>query len=313
MINYKNLLYEDDTFEKCIGIRPHAREISLHPNTKIFSIPDNEMGFLEKINFNDNLEVIKSKFRKTLIKDIDLSNTKITNIQDNTFADCTLLVSVKFPETLSFLGDHAFYYCPVLKEINLEDTCLMNIEANCFENCYSLSCIEFPKTLKSISHGAFLKCAFKELNLENTNIERIDEDAFTKCEKLENVIFPESLKNIRSFAFADTALKNVVLPQYIEEFDARAFYHLDLESIYIPNSLFLKGSKTLNISNIFYLEHTKNIICSTASKRYLQGLGLAGLFNNTTITDTKDKIVEVFVDNNKTFKEINKIYKDLER
>ena len=64
-MNYKNLLYENDTFEKCIGIRPRAREISLHPNTKIFSIPDNEMGFLEKINFNDNLEVIESKFRRT--------------------------------------------------------------------------------------------------------------------------------------------------------------------------------------------------------------------------------------------------------
>lgn len=313
MINYENLIYEDDTFEKCIEIRPRAREISLHPNTKIFSIPDNEMGFLEKINFNDNLEVIESKFKKTLIKDIDLSNTKITNIQKSTFADCTLLVSVKLPKTLSFLGDHAFYYCTVLKEINLEDTCLTNIEANCFEDCYSLSYINFPKTLKSISHGAFLKCAFKQLNLENTNIECIDEDAFTKCEKLENIIFPESLKNIKSYAFADTALKNVVLPQHIEKFDAKAFYHLNLESLYIPNSLFLKDSGILNIKNISCLEHTKNIICSTDSKKCFQNLGLTELFDNATIADTKDKIVEVLVDNNKTFKEINRICKDLER
>ena len=75
-----------------------------------------------------------------LLKNVDLSNTHIEEIQEFTFAHCTSLKEVRLPKTLHTIRVKAFMNCAALPELAI------------------------PPSLKYIASRAFLDCtAFKRL------------------------------------------------------------------------------------------------------------------------------------------------------
>ena len=73
------------------------------------------------------------------LKNVDLSNTQIEEIQENTFVHCTSLKEVRLPKTLHTIRVKAFVNCAALPEL-------------------------VPPSLKYIASQAFLDCtAFKRL------------------------------------------------------------------------------------------------------------------------------------------------------
>ena len=72
-----------------------------------------------------------------LLKQVDLSNTKVEEIQEFTFAHCTSLREVSFPPTLHTIRVKAFMNCAALLELAIPPS-LKYIESRAFLDCTTL-------------------------------------------------------------------------------------------------------------------------------------------------------------------------------
>ena len=98
---------------------------------------------------------------------IDLSNTQITEIQDQGFRDCTSLTDINLPDTLTSIGNGIFRDCTSLTGIDLPDA-LTNIGESAFNGCLSLTGIDLPRSIMSIKRDAFDDCSFSNINYAGT-------------------------------------------------------------------------------------------------------------------------------------------------
>ena len=66
--------------------------------------------------------------------------------------------SVILPESMTAIGDRAFFGCTALEEVTFPAT-LQNVGTRAFDTCLGLEHVYFPSSLASISNGAFRLCA----------------------------------------------------------------------------------------------------------------------------------------------------------
>ena len=72
-----------------------------------------------------------------LLKQVDLSNTKVEEIQEFTFAHCTGLREISFPQTLHTIRVKAFMNCAALLELAIPPS-LKHIGSRAFLDCTTL-------------------------------------------------------------------------------------------------------------------------------------------------------------------------------
>lgn len=103
-----------------------------------------------------------------------LSNTKITEIQTQTFDKCSNLYRVYLPSTVKTIGFWAFNNCSRLTNLTFGSS-LEDIVMYAFFGCASLSNLEFPATLKSIGTQAFDLCAgITKITFKHTDMSNLD-------------------------------------------------------------------------------------------------------------------------------------------
>lgn len=108
------------------------------------------------------------------------------------------------PESISIIGDYAFYNCKQIKKVVLTQN--TDIYTNAFANS-GIETIDFSK-IAVIADCAFRGCKnLKSADL--SNIAGIFDSAFENCTALENVTFGNETYYIGSRAFANTALTSV--------------------------------------------------------------------------------------------------------
>lgn len=133
---------------------------------------------------------IKEVLNKNLSFDnveIDLSQTKITNIPKDMFTNTTNLGKITLPDTVTNIGESAF------------------------SGCYSLNSIRFPNNLENISEGAFSNCSgLKLIILSSGALTNISNNAFYGSSSLVNLILPANISNVCDTAFSNCSqLKNL--------------------------------------------------------------------------------------------------------
>lgn len=301
MVKYQNLIYEDKTFEKCIGIFLEPKIIKLHPNTKSFAVPRFQMENLKEIICNENLELIDTFFEETQIETLDLRNTKIKKILSHTFEN-SKIDSIYLPKGLEYIGNRAFNNCENLTNINLEYTNVRVIGNNAFEKCLNLN-TSFPETVELIRNDAFKECAVENVNLSNTKIKKLEFGVFAKCEHIKEVILPETLEEVDAYAFARSSIKHIKLPESIQWLNGKAFYECkELDDINIPDSLNIE--KLFNIKHLEYINNFKKIYCSEKIANLLRE------FIRKDIKIVVENSLDELLDTGKTFKQINDFYKN---
>ena len=222
---------------------------------------------LKVVNFTEltNLEAMYSNaFQNTNLQEIDLRNTKLTEIE-GAFRNVKNLETIKFPQAITRLGD--VFYGSILKEIDLSNfTNLKTLDGtfgdckdlvkvtlpeglttinNAFYGCEKLATINLPKSLQVIGNSAFSNTKFQVFDLSGLKeLQSIGSSAFSGCPELSEVILPASLEQINDYAFASCyKLTSIDLSNtQLQRISNRTFsWCAALKSVKMPKTLEIIG------------------------------------------------------------------------
>jgi hypothetical protein len=87
-----------------------------------------------------------------------LGGYPVVGIAANAFKDNTTITSVSMPNTVTTIGDYAFYGCTGLTSINLS-TELTSISTYAFKNCTALTTLSLPASLTSFVTNSVYYCS----------------------------------------------------------------------------------------------------------------------------------------------------------
>lgn len=118
----------------------------------------------------------------------------VKGISDSAFGGSSM-VSIKLPETLTTIGNGAFWGCDELKSVSIPNS-VTTLGRCAFCSCDGLESVKLSDSITSIEHLTFGHC----LNLTSIIIPEgvvfLGSRAFTFCEKLESIVLPKSLTSI---------------------------------------------------------------------------------------------------------------------
>lgn len=131
----------------------------------------------------------------------------VTGIKPYAF-NGTNVTSVTLPSSMTTLNGYAFYGASKLTSVTIPSS-ITSIGSYAFEFCTSLKSINIPGTVKFIGTGAFYGCT-----------------------ALSKVTFNSGLQSIGKFAFTNTALASVTIPQTVTSIAEHAFGYSYSNSTY---------------------------------------------------------------------------------
>ena len=133
----------------------------------------------------------------------NFENTKVSQVAQNVFSQCSSLISISLPNTITAIGDRAFEGCSKLTSMDLSKTKTTTIGTSAFASCGNLGTIILPTTLTIIGTSAFKDDTNLRSvqNLEKTIVSTINKDAFWECKNLSSVKLPQTLSTLGESAF----------------------------------------------------------------------------------------------------------------
>lgn len=172
------------------------------------------------------------------------STYTVTRIGNYAFQNCTNILSISLPNTITSLG----YSC-------FNDTGLTSIEIpNSVTDIYAEALSNISRDFHYNEYDNALYAATKEnpymvlVNAKSTDIATceinnkckiIDGSAFSSCKRLSTIVIPNSVETIGSFAFGNClGLSSVSIGNSVTSIGSQAFWRCyNLSSINIPNSV----------------------------------------------------------------------------
>ena len=133
----------------------------------------------------------------------EIDGRDVIGIADGAFiANAAYIKSVKLPETIRYIGAHAFYGCQYITSMTLPAS-VTSIEKGAFEDCIGLETITLSENLVTIGDGAFTNCvALKSITIP-AKVTTIGNGAFWGCKSITEVVLPESVTTLGDAAFFD--------------------------------------------------------------------------------------------------------------
>lgn len=154
----------------------------------------------------------------------------------SSFKDCTTLLTITIPESVTNIGGYSFDGCVNLKDINMPNG-LTTIGEGAFLECTSLSEISIPSSVNTIKYDAFKGCT----NLNNiqfpNSVTTMGAGILWGCENLISVKLPENITAIGNTFFQDcTSLTEITIPSKVSSIGYYAFKNCtNLSCIYCKN------------------------------------------------------------------------------
>lgn len=161
------------------------------------------------------------------------------------------ITKITLPETITKIGEYAFYACEALEDVNIPNGVKV-IENSTFRGT-NFEVLELPESVERLADYSLSFGGFKVVKLPR-DLVKIGQEAFTVCQNIEKIEIPERIKTILHGTFwRCERLKEVVLPDGMEMIKARAFWNCpELETINPPASIkkienFKRGDKMHNV------------------------------------------------------------------
>ena len=256
-------------------------------------------SYLEKIKFNEGLEVIgdKSFINTYNLTTLEIPNSVKTIGEDAFFSSnlielilnegletiepdafyCSDLTTLEIPSTVKTIGSSAFHNSP-LTDLALYEG-IEIIDNSAFYNA-ELTTLEIPSTVKTIGNGSFRNSPITTLILKNGELETIGDYAFYNSDLtileipskvktigsdafynsiLTTLTLHEDLETIGNYAFEKSELTSIVIPETVTEIGTSAFEKSKLTSLVIPNSVTKIGSQAFYESELTSLKLSNNL------------------------------------------------------
>ena len=135
----------------------------------------------EKNNSGYTVKGIKSRLKNIIIPE------GVTKIEGHAFCE-SLIESVVFPKSLTYIGEGAFEYCENLKSVTFcENGNLEEIDEFAFSGCYALEEALLPKSIKRIRLGAFYNCCSLTKVCIFDTVQILKAETFWGCDNLKSV------------------------------------------------------------------------------------------------------------------------------
>ena len=220
----------DSAFYGCSGLT----ELTLPSSVTSIGVAAFSSSGLEKITVEsgnsrydsrDNCNSIIETKTNTLIagcKNSIIPNS-VTSIGDYAFYGCTGLTELTLPNSVTSIGTGAFAYCRGLTKLTLPNS-VTSIGTGAFAYCSGLTELTLPNSVTSIGESAFKGCSgLTELTLPNS-VTSIGERAFEGCSGLTELILPNSVTSIGKYAFYDcSGMTELTLPNSVRSIGDYAF------------------------------------------------------------------------------------------
>ena len=124
----------------------------------------------------------------------------VTSIGDRAFYDCDSLTSITIPSGVTSISEETFYSCDSLTSITIPDG-VTSIGEGTFYDCRSLTSIAIPDGVTRIGSFAFCGCTgLMSITIPNS-VTSIGECAFYGCTGLTSITIPDTVTEIGEFAF----------------------------------------------------------------------------------------------------------------
>jgi len=249
--------------------RPDGWEADWNANRPvIWGNGSGELSFT-LINFLSEVEVSRGTCIDT---DIELPTLyyymfPVSRIASGGFANYLSLENITIPNSVTSIGDYAFYGCANLTSINIPRS-VTSIASNAFAGCSGLTSIvvdpenpvyrsedncllqgntlivgcqisEIPNNITSIGDFAFAAHTYlTDIDIPDSVVS-IGGSAFRECVNLVSITIPDGLSTIGNYTFQGCGkLSNITLPDGIISIGANAFNSCySLSSITIPTSV----------------------------------------------------------------------------
>ena len=233
-------------------------------------------GIYYKVDENNTASVIKGN--RTYSGDIvipayvnyDGKTYNVTSIDEYAFQYCGL-ASVTIPNSVTSIGNYAFYDCSGLTSVTIPNS-VTSIGNNAFSDCKSLTSVTIGNSVTSIGNLAFCRCrSLTSITIPNS-VNSIGKAVFFGCIGLTSVTIPNSVTFIGSHPLSNcsglvsvkvesgnikydsrddcnaiiekssntliSGCKNTIIPNGVTTIGDYAFYGCDgLTSVSIPNSV----------------------------------------------------------------------------
>jgi hypothetical protein len=141
--------------------------------------------------------------------------------------------SYTIPNSVTSIGDSAFYGCP-LTNVTIPNS-VTNIGVEAFYWCRNLTNVTIPKGVTCIANGTFGSCGLTSVTIPNS-VTNIGGGAFYGCGNLTNLTIGTSVTSIGDYAFADTGLTSVTIPNSVTSIGDSAFAIGSLTSVYFEGN-----------------------------------------------------------------------------
>ena len=194
-------------------------------------------NILEAIDMRD-VTIVESS---TVVED-EYGDTTY-EVQDNTipsemFADM-LLSEIVLPENITGIEYAAFSgingYYPL--HITIPES-VTTIEGNLFEECANLTSVQFSSNLQEIPDGTFSNCGRLESVTNISSVRYIDDRAFFYCTSLKQIELPECLQELGSWCFRESGLTSITIPDSVQNLGELTFFGCNsLQSIVLPQQV----------------------------------------------------------------------------
>ena len=190
-------------------------------------------------------------FSSSYVTSVVIPNT-VTTIGQYAFYRCGSLTSVTIPESVTKIGELAFYNCSSLTSVIIPESVTI-IPYHCFQNCISLTSVTIPNSVTSIGSWAFYDCSNLTSVTIPASVTDIDWGAFSGCSSLTSVTIPASVTSIPNSCFYHcSSLTSVTIPESVTSIGNSAFAGCSsLTSVTIPASVTSIGNSAfVDCSNL---------------------------------------------------------------
>ena len=199
-------------FEHCIGLE----SITIPENiTNIENMAFDYCKNLESINVDVNNNIYSSidgvLFNKEQDKIIFFPYNRfdsyeipdsVTSIGDGAFFDCDNLTNIIIPDSVTSIGNWAFKDCSSLTNITIPNS-VTSIGFSAFRSCKRLANITIPNSVTSIYLETFYSCSSLTSIIIPDSVTSIGNKAFYGCTNLTSITIPKSVTSIGDYTFTD--------------------------------------------------------------------------------------------------------------